>query len=146
MIEALNRENFDAALILFQQYQNFYETVNVDEEKNRLHLGRILTNEEFGKIFLIKDGEVYTGFATIYYTFSSTIAEQIAILNDLYIVKEHRRKGYGKQLMEHCASYLKTREIHLMRWITCKNNTGAQQLYHQFTQGTEWMIYSYRIE
>ena len=61
-----------------------------------------MNNEELGKLFLLREKEMYIGFATIYYSFSSTIAEQIAILNDLYILENHPSQGYGKQLVDYC--------------------------------------------
>ena len=84
VIEELNLKNFDVALELLQKYQEFYQVNAIDTEKNRQHLNRIMNNEELGKLFLLQDKEIHLGFATIYYSFSSTIAEQIAILNDLY--------------------------------------------------------------
>ncbi|MBD2385593.1 GNAT family N-acetyltransferase [Cylindrospermum sp. FACHB-282] len=145
MIEELNLENIDSALELFKQYQQFYQVQNIDEQKNRQHLAKIMKNEDLGKLFLIREGDVYIGFATIYYSFSSTIAEQVAILNDLYVVENLRRKGFGRHLIEHCINYLKTREISIMKWVTHIDNLTAQKLYNYYCTGTEWLSYSYKV-
>ncbi|NMG09366.1 GNAT family N-acetyltransferase [Brasilonema sp. UFV-L1] len=145
MLEELNLQNIDAALMLFKKYQEFYEVQNIDEEKNRKHLQMIMDNEELGKLFLAQDNYTYVGFATIYYSFSSRIAEKIAILNDLYVLDSNRGKGFGRQLLEHCFIYLKTRGINTVRWTTRQDNVTAQKLYNYYANGTEWLMYSYKI-
>jgi ribosomal protein S18 acetylase RimI-like enzyme len=145
MLEELNSQNIDAALVLFRNYQEFYHVENIDEEKNRQHLQTILESEEHGKLFLLRD-DSYAGFATIYYSFSSILAEKIAILNDLYVETNYRRRGFGKLLMDRCFSYLKTCGINIVRWTTEKNNVIAQQLYDDYSdRKTEWFMYSYKI-
>ncbi len=145
VIEELNSKNFDVALELLRKYQEFYQVNLINAEKNCQHLNRIMGNEELGKLFLLQDREIYLGFATIYYSFSSTIAEQIAIINDLYILENHRRQGYGKQLVDHCINYLQSHGISTVRWSTTKDNAVAQQLYKKYGNGSEWLIYSYKI-
>ncbi|MDJ0798004.1 MAG: GNAT family N-acetyltransferase [Calothrix sp. MO_167.B12] len=145
VIEALNLQNFDAALELLQNYQEFYQVQSIDPEKNRQHLSRIMNNEELGKLFLLQDREIYLGFATIYYSFSSTTAEQIAILNDLYVLENYRRQGYGKKLVDYCINYLQSLGMSRVRWSTTKDNAIAQQLYKKYGNGSEWLIYSYQI-
>lgn len=145
MIEALNPENIDFALELLKKYQEFYKVQEIDTEKNRQHLKIIMENEELGKLFLMRTQDKYVGFATIYYSFSTTIAEKVAILNDLYIEENHRRQGLGKQLINYCINYLKFNEVLTVRWLTAKDNIVAQQLYNQYAKGTEWLSYSYKI-
>ncbi|MDJ0617280.1 MAG: GNAT family N-acetyltransferase [Calothrix sp. MO_192.B10] len=145
VIEALNPKNLDVALELLQKYQEFYQVNSIDTEKNRQHFHRIINNEELGKLFLLQDREIYLGFATIYYSFSSTIAEQIAILNDLYVLENYRRQGYGKKLVDYCINYLQSLGMSRMRWSTTKDNAIAQQLYKKYGNGSEWLIYSYQI-
>ena len=145
MFEELNLQNIDTALMLFKKYQEFYQVQNIDEEKNRQHLQMIMDNEEVGKLFLLRDKDIYFGFATIYYSFSSIVAEKIAILNDLYVLEDHRQNGFGRQLMEHCFDYLKTCGIGIVRWSTRQDNINAQKLYDNYTNGTKWLMYSYKI-
>lgn len=145
MLQELNSQNIDAALILFKKYQEFYEVQNIDEQKNRNHLQMIMENEELGKLFLLQDDYTYVGFATIYYSFSSRIAEKIAVLNDLYVLDSYRGKGIGKKLLEHCFIYLKTLGIKTVRWTTRDDNVVAQKLYNQYAHGTKWLMYSYTI-
>jgi ribosomal protein S18 acetylase RimI-like enzyme len=145
MLQELNSQNIDAALILFEKYQEFYEVQNIDKEKNRKHLQMIMDNEELGKLFLLQDEYTYVGFSTIYYSFSSRIAEKIAILNDLYVLDTYRGKGLGKKLLEHCFIYLKSRGIKTVRWTTRDDNVVAQKLYNNYAHGTKWLMYSYII-
>ena len=145
IIEELNPKNFDVALELLRKYQEFYQVKSIDVEKNRQHLSRIMNNEELGKLFLLQDKEIYLGFVTIYYSFSSIIAEKIAILNDLYILEDYRRQGYARKLVDYCINYLRSSGISTLRWSTTKDNTIAQQLYKKYGNGSEWLIYSYKI-
>ncbi len=145
MLEELNSQNLDAALMLFKKYQEFYQVPNIDELKNHQHLKTIMENEELGKVFLKRYQDTYVGFATIYYSFSSMLAEKIAILNDLYVLESCRRKGFGKLLMEHCFNYLKNCGIGTVRWTTAQDNVTAQKLYNPYANGTKWLMYSYII-
>ena len=144
VIEELNLKNLDIALELLRKYQEFYQVNSIDTEKNHQHLSRIMNNEELGKLFLLQDKRIYLGFATIYYSFSSTIAEQIAILNDLYVLENHRRQGYGRQLVDYCINYLQSCGMSTVRWSTTKDNAIAQQLYKKYGNRSEWVIYSYK--
>ena len=69
------------------------------------------------------------GYACLYYTASSVEAEDIIILNDLYVVPDARGSGVGRRLIEATTETARTRNIRRVRWSTALDNRRAQRLY-----------------
>jgi len=147
MIEQITEKNFEEVLPLIRAYQEFYCVEHISEDKNRHHFSRFLNDNSRGVLFLIRDSEKAVGFTTLYFGFSSTRAEEVGILNDLYILPEHRNKAYGKKLIQHAMAAVKLRGINRIQWLTAKNNSLAQKLYEGFDiNKSEWYFYSKELQ
>ena len=84
------------------------------------------------------------GFASVYFSFSSTIAEKVAVLNDVYTVPESRGQGIAKQLIEHCHDYARANDAVRLQWLTAEDNQPAQKLYDSMDTGkSTWHFYTY---
>jgi len=80
----------------------------------------------------------------VYFTFTSTIAEKVAVLNDLYTSPDARGKGIGRQLIEHCRGYALKHGAVRLQWVTAPENTQAQALYDSLETGkSTWCFYTY---
>jgi len=146
MIEFITKNNFDDVLPLIRAYQEFYRAAEISEEKNKNHFGRFLTDHSRGFLFLLKEEGVSIGFVTVYFSYSSARAEEIGILNDLYVVPEYRNLGYGKKLIYRAMEEVKNRGIYRIQWLTEKTNVTAQKLYDKMNAGkSEWILYSREI-
>ncbi|MGJ8683599.1 MAG: GNAT family N-acetyltransferase [Nonlabens sp.] len=113
---------------LFDSYRIFYKQPSDLKSCKDFLLKRIKGQESVIFIAIDSDQSI-AGFTQLYPIFSSTRLKKAWLLNDLYVLKEHRGKGISKLLIE------KAKELCLMtkaRGImleTEKSNTIGNQLY-----------------
>src|SRR5881392_2245951 len=95
----LKQGDLEAALPLFAGYQRFYEA-EPDDERNRRFFARFLEPSEDGLVLGAWVGDELVGFACLYWTFSSTRAAEVALMNDLFVAEGHRGQGIGHALID----------------------------------------------
>jgi GNAT superfamily N-acetyltransferase len=141
-IVPLDRAREPALLQLWRAYQEFYRVSDIDEARNRAHVAEIRENPVLGHIHLALARGEPVGFSTIYYTYASTRACKVALLNDLFVVPEQRRAGIGRALLEHALGFAREQGIRYVRWSTAASNADAQRLYDGYGEPTLWKMYS----
>jgi len=142
MIEEVINENIDEILPLIRMYQQFYAGPNVSDEKNKAFFSQFI-NSDNGVLHLYRSEGRAVGFSTIYNCFSSTRAETVAVLSDLYVDPSSRGKGYGKKLVDHAVDVAKSKGYSRLQWLTAQDNDKAQKLYK--TMGAvkgSWFFYT----
>ena len=85
MIEFVTKENLDDVLPLIRAFQEFYDVPDIDDERNRAFFSQFGKDTPFGCQFLYRDKDVVLGFATVYFSFVSTVAKKVGVMNDLYV-------------------------------------------------------------
>lgn len=148
MIEAVNALNLPEALPLIRQYQEFYQVANISDDHNRAFFGRFGLDDPFGCLFLYRDASgLAVGFATVYFSFSSTVAAKVGVMNDLFTLPDCRGRGIGKALILHCLDYARTQGAIRLQWATATDNHTAQRLYNSLkTNHKPWLFYTYQGE
>lgn len=142
-IEIVDYRNFDEVLPLIAEYQGFYNVAEIDLNKNRKFFAQFLGDNDKGILHLARLGAAVAGFSTIYFGFSSARAEKVAILNDLYVKPEYRRKQLGKLLIENAVTCSKAKGISRLQWLTAKDNEVAQKLYDVVgAKPSDWRLYA----
>lgn len=139
-----NATKDDAGLILsfikdLAQYEKLLDEVVADEA--------ILREWIFDKkgaevVFVIEDGKE-VGFALYFFNFSTFVGRSGLYLEDLFILPEHRGKGYGKALLQHLAQIAVTRHCGRMEWVCLDWNQPSINFYK--AKGAvpmeDWTIY-----
>ncbi len=129
-IETVTERNLDEVLPLIAAYQRFYQVPVVDDERNRVFFSTFARGDERGIQFLYRSDEGRAvGFATLYFSFSSTAAEPTAVMNDLYVSPAVRSGGIGRSLIEHVRAHAARLGYRRVLWMTAQDNTRAQRLY-----------------
>jgi GNAT superfamily N-acetyltransferase len=136
------RELASPLLEMWRAYQEFYQVNDIDDGRNRAHVENIVNNPSLGCIHLALLAGDPVGFSTLYFTFTSTRACKIAVLNDLFVVPQRRRGGVGRALLEHALAYAREQGIRSVRWSTSVSNAGAQKLYADYAVPTQWNMYN----
>lgn len=143
MIEEVTESNFNEVLPLIKEYQEFYGVPEIDEEKNKRYFSQFLGKNINGVLHLYRAEGRAVGFTTIYRGYSSTRAEEVAILNDLFVSPDYRGRGYAKQLISHAIEEAKGRGFYRIQWLTAKSNMEAQNLYSSLgANKSEWFFYA----
>lgn len=146
MIETVSDSNFSDLLPLIRAYQEFYKVKAISDVKNAEFFAQFGATNPAGCQFIFRESGKAVGFATVYFTFSSTIAAKVAVLNDLYTLPECRGMGIGRQLIEHCRSYAAEQGAVRLQWVTAPDNVQAQKLYDSLNSGkSSWCFYTYNI-
>tara|TARA_R110002167_G_scaffold91083_38_gene245097 strand:+ start:4332 stop:4772 length:441 start_codon:yes stop_codon:yes gene_type:complete len=113
---------------LFDLYRIFYGQVsNLDAAANFLQK-RLSRNESI--IYMAFQGNKAVGFTQLYPSFSSVSMKPILILNDLYVLKEYRKKGVGESLMNRAKEFCQEGQFKGLALETAIDNP-AQELYER---------------
>jgi GNAT superfamily N-acetyltransferase len=88
-------------------------------------------------------GFTVLGFTQLYPSFSSVSMKRLWILNDLYVVPEHRKAGVGAALMEHAKAFALEDRSKGLSLATQTDNLRAQALYAKqgYLKDTEFFQY-----
>ena len=118
-----------------------------DPERNRAFFARFLAAGDAGCILGARHGGALVGYACLYFSASSVEAEDIVIMNDLYVVPDARGGGVGRRLIEATAVLARARGVRLVRWSTAIDNRQAQRLYENMAaERSSWFEYEITVE
>jgi len=141
-IEQLSPCNIADLLALVREYQIFYQVPKIDDEKNLRHFSRFIDDTTRGIVFIAYNSSVAVGFCTIYFCFSSAKAEEIGVLNDIFVAPTLRNQGIGKSLIKQAMNQTMSRGLTRLQWLTAIDNTTAKHLYNQFKAiQSQWTLY-----
>lgn len=100
-----------------------------DYEKQKAGLEQIVSNPSVGEILVMKvDGKV-VGMVSLLYSISTALGGKVAILEDMVVAKEFRRKGLGKELLYEAIAFAKQRGCLRLTLLTDFNNETAIKFY-----------------
>ncbi|MCM3718392.1 GNAT family N-acetyltransferase [Fictibacillus phosphorivorans] len=145
-IRPVIREDLKELKDLMRAYiVDFYKGKKPEDSRLENHILHILNSDEAGTQFVAvgEDGTL-AGFATLYFSFSTTRVQKIAILNDLFVDAAHRGSGIGEKLFRHVLQFTKNEDYAYLTWQTAMDNTSAQALYKKMggkNINSEWIHY-----
>lgn len=119
--------DLDDLVPLFGAYRAFYHR-DPDPDAERDYLARRLQRDE-AVVFIARLADAPAGFTLLYPTFASVGLAAAWILNDLYVVPEHRRAGVARALMLAAAEFARHAGAVRLELRTQHTNAPAQKLY-----------------
>lgn len=130
-------------LRLMRAYCDFYLASPSDEELLALARALIDDPDREGLQLLGRDAEGRAGgFATLYWSWSTTDAGRIGVMNDLYVSEEARGRGLAEGLIEACRIECGRRGARRLTWQTAPDNLRAQAVYDRIGGNREqWIDY-----
>jgi GNAT superfamily N-acetyltransferase len=138
-------EDLPAALPLIAGYQRFYGVERPDDGRNLAFFRRFIAPSDDGLLLGAWKDDRLVGFATLYWTFSSTHAAEVVVMNDLFVNDEVRGGGVGRALIEASVDVARTRGARHLEWLTAIDNRAAQRLYERMdAERSAW--FGYEIE
>jgi GNAT superfamily N-acetyltransferase len=142
-ISRVGPDDLDELLPLLRAYCDFYEASPSDEALR--HQSRMLIDDpdREGLQLIARDSNGRAiGFATLYWTWSTTDAARIGVMNDLFVAEPARGKGLAERLIEACRSECAPRGAGRLTWQTAPDNLRAQAVYDR-VGGTreQWIDY-----
>jgi GNAT superfamily N-acetyltransferase len=136
-------EHLDAAAELFDQYRQFYKQPSNLPAARHFLFERMINQQSI--IYLAQEPHKpeAVGFMQLYPSFSSISLESLWILNDLYVLPDHRKKGIGRQLIETAMDCVRQREDKGLAISTAFDNHEAQRLYEAMGFKRDEAFYHY---
>jgi len=130
-------------LPLVRAYCDFYAVSPSDEELLTLSRTLIADPEREGVQLLARDAEGRAvGFATIFWSWATTSAERIGVMNDLFVAPEARGSGTAEALIEACRVECAARGAGKLTWQTATDNERAMKVYDRIGATREtWVDY-----
>lgn len=120
-------EDVPAIAPLFDLYRVFYRRQS-DVDAARAFLAERLERGE-SVIFIATIDQAVAGFTQLFSQFSSTRLTFFWLLNDLFVLKQHRNKGVAKQLIEAAKVHVESTAAAGLLLETEKSNDVGNRLY-----------------
>ena len=142
-IAALKAEDRAGWEPLARGYKEFYKTPTTDAEYETAWK-RLMARDGVHGLAAFLDGKL-VGIA--HYLFhTSTWAQNICYLQDLFTAHEARGKGVGRALIEAVAREARLRGAAKYYWLTQDNNATARTLYDKVASHVGFIRYDYLLE
>jgi GNAT superfamily N-acetyltransferase len=142
-ISVVRRDDFDDLLPLVRAYCDFYDASPSDDALLALSEALVRDPERDGMQLIARNAAGRAvGFATLYWTWSTTRAARIGVMNDLFVSAEARGSGAAERLIEACADRCRERGAVTLGWQTAPDNHRAQRVYDRVGATREqWVDY-----
>lgn len=135
-------------LPLLRGYCDFYDQSPSDDDLLAISRALIAAPESEGVQLLARDAQGRpSGFATVFWSYDTTEACRIGIMNDLFVAPEARGRGFADALIAACAELCRARRIPRLDWVTAQDNLRAQAVYDRVGARRErWQNYTLRVQ
>ncbi len=100
-------------------------------EKQKKGLESIIKNPEVGEILVLKIDETIIGMVSLLYSISTALGGKVAVLEDMIIDKDYRKKNYGTTLLNEAIRHAKNKNCLRITLLTDYNNENAITFYHK---------------
>ena len=88
------------------------------------------------------------GYALLFDTYSTFLAQTSLYLEDLFVLPEFRGRGIGTAFLQHCVTLAQERGCGRLEWTCLDWNTKAQNVYEGkmgAKRMSEWLLYRMTI-
>jgi GNAT superfamily N-acetyltransferase len=142
----VTEEDLGVLLPLVRAYCDFYEVAPTDAALLAVSRALISDPAREGLQLLARDGSAperpAVGFATLYWTWSTTRACRLATMNDLYVAPVARGAGVAEALIASCRDAARVHGAAHLAWTTAPDNHRAQAVYDRVHgRRSEWVHY-----
>ena len=121
------------------EYEHMLDQVVADEKT----LADWLFDKRVAETFFAMEGETEVGFTLYFHNFSTFIGRGGIYLEDLFVLPEHRGKGYGKAILAHLAQIARERGCGRLEWACLDWNKPSIDFYLSLgaVPMDEWTVY-----
>jgi GNAT superfamily N-acetyltransferase len=148
-IAPVREADLDDLLPLLRAYCAFYEAAPADADLHALSRALLADPAREGVQLLARDREAAgaaAGFATVYWSWSTTKARRLAVMNDLFVTDAARGSGLADALIAACADLARERGVAALSWVTAPGNARAQRVYDRTGAArSEWVEYELEV-
>jgi GNAT superfamily N-acetyltransferase len=110
---------------LFSQESDFVP----DRDKEMRGLRLLLEQPSRGRVFVLRSPNKIVGMVNLLITISTAEGGFVLVLEDLIVHKEHRRQGFGTQLLHHAIDFAKKKKFLRITLLTDKPNEQLKRFF-----------------
>jgi GNAT superfamily N-acetyltransferase len=145
-IATVGEDDLPELLPLMRSYCDFYRVAPSDTALLALARALIAGPAQGMQLLAREQDGTAAGFATIYWSWSTSAAARIGIMNDLYVDPSWRGRRLGERLISACAAECRRIGAVALEWQTAPDNVRAQSLYERIGGRREsWLCYTLPI-
>lgn len=147
-IEIAGERDLPELLTLMRGYLDFYEVAPSDENVLRMSRALIADPAREGLQLIARDESGRAiGFATIFWTWSTTRAARIGVMNDLFVAQGARGAGAADALIAACLERCRSHGAARLAWRTALDNHRAQAVYDRVgARRSQWLDYDLPVQ
>jgi GNAT superfamily N-acetyltransferase len=116
-------------LPLMRAYCDFYDVAPDDAALLAMSRALMADPVREGVQFLATNDGEDVGFATVFWSWETSIAGRVGVLNDLFVAPQARGRGVATALIDACRQRCHDHGALRMIWQTAPDNVRAQSLY-----------------
>lgn len=134
----------DAALIFDFIYQlAVYEKMEDQVFTSKEELEKNIFQNGYAKVIIAEENNIPVGFALYFFNFSTFDGKPGIYLEDLFVLEEHRGKGYGKKLFIELAKIAQEKGASKIKWSVLDWNLPSINFYKSLGANPmdEWITY-----
>ena len=129
-------------LPLMRAYCDFYRVQPSDLALLTMARSLIADPTREGVQLIAADAGEDVGFATLFWSWETSTASRVAVMNDLYVVAAARGRGVASALIDACLERCRDRGAVRLIWQTAVDNLPAQAVYDHIGATREtWVDY-----
>jgi GNAT superfamily N-acetyltransferase len=142
-IEVAAEPDLPELLTLMRGYCDFYDVAPSDEGLLAMSRALIADPAREGLQLIARDAQGKAiAFATIFWSWSTSQAARIGIMNDLFVEPAARGTGVAEALIQECVERARTRGAAVLAWQTALDNHRAQKVYDRIGgRRSQWLDY-----
>ena len=120
-----------------------FEHLEPPSESGRKRLAAYIFDKKRANLFVAVTGRKHVGYALYFYTYSSFLAKPSLYLEDIFVLKEYRKRGIGFDLFRRCVDEAIEQGCGRMEWAVLTWNKNAIQFYERLgaRRLDEWHVY-----
>lgn len=123
-------------------YCDFYGTAPGEGALHGLAEALLVDPKREGVQLIARIGPEPAGFATVYWSWSTTTASRLAVMNDLFVNPKQRGTGTAEALIAACVEQAQAHGAGRLEWQTAPDNQRAQAVYERVGATREnWVDY-----
>ncbi len=124
-------ESDAGTLLRFMREYYAFDGHGFEEQKAHVALLALLRDKTLGRAWLILDGGGPVGYVVLCFGYSLEWLGRDAFVDELYLLEEYRRRGWGRRTLEFVEEAARSVGIRTLHLEVVRENTGALELYRK---------------
>lgn len=108
-----------------------YDGTPFHEERHRPAITELITQPNYGRIFLIEVNGEIAGYGVLTFGYSLEFAGRNAFLDELYLRERFRKRGIGRKAIDYISVVAKSLGVRAIHLEVERANTHAQSFYRK---------------